>query len=250
MKGSFFVVLSNTFLFTFFTSCTNAHRNGNNGCGGTDWSADDQQCYRCMPDAVYWQTARSSCQRLGADLVTINNAGTQTFIEKLCPDGVYWIGLNDISNEGTFLWVSTSTPGYTGKNCETDVNECQSSPCIHGNCSDLVNEYRCQCFPGYEGLQCQIDINECLSSPCGHGSCIDKVNSFVCECTFGYKGISCDEFNTLLLLVLLTFLPIIMLIFSFYLSKRIKHNKVEDVAIFVFPDILRGESKPKLVFQK
>lgn len=51
------------------------------GCGGTDWSADDQQCYRCMPDAVYWQTARSSCQRLGADLVTINNAGTQTFIE-------------------------------------------------------------------------------------------------------------------------------------------------------------------------
>lgn len=51
------------------------------GCGGTDWSADDHQCYRCVTDAVYWQTARSSCQRLGADLVTINNAGTQTFIE-------------------------------------------------------------------------------------------------------------------------------------------------------------------------
>lgn len=131
------------------------------------------------------------------------------------------------------------------------------------------------------------DINECLSSPCGHGSCTDKVNSFVCECTFGYKGISCDEckgiitiylkiytnivekiiciiikkswfikikpkqkgysmnkcttilflfnsnancfffvsVNTLLLLILLTFLPIVMLFFSFYLSKRIKHNK-------------------------
>uniref|UniRef100_K1R064 Brevican core protein n=1 Tax=Magallana gigas TaxID=29159 RepID=K1R064_MAGGI len=120
------------------------------GCGGTDWSADDHQCYRCMTDAVYWQTARSSCQRLGANLVTINNAGTQTFIENLCPDGIYWIGLNDISNEGTFLWVATST----------------------------------------------------MNVKVRHVSMVTAV------------------------------------------------TLVEDVAIFVFPDILRGESKPKLVFQK
>lgn len=37
-----------------------------------------------------------------------------------------------------------------------DIDECQSSPCIQGNCSDIVNEYRCHCFPGFEGLQCQI----------------------------------------------------------------------------------------------
>lgn len=29
------------------------------------------------------QTARSSCQQLGADLVTINNAGTQSFLESM-----------------------------------------------------------------------------------------------------------------------------------------------------------------------
>lgn len=44
--------------------------------------------------------------------------------------------------------------------CLLDVDECQSSPCIHGNCSDLINEYRCQCLPGYDGLQCQIGIED------------------------------------------------------------------------------------------
>lgn len=33
----------------------------------------NSQCYQCINDTVSWQTARSSCQQLGADLVTINN---------------------------------------------------------------------------------------------------------------------------------------------------------------------------------
>lgn len=37
-----------------------------------------------------------------------------------------------------------------------DVDECQSSPCIHGVCSDLLYAYSCQCYPGYGGAQCQI----------------------------------------------------------------------------------------------
>lgn len=36
------------------------------------------------------------------------------------------------------------------------------------------------------------DINECESSPCVHGSCMDQVNRYVCECTPGYIGVSCD----------------------------------------------------------
>uniref|UniRef100_K1Q6I2 Neurogenic locus Notch protein n=1 Tax=Magallana gigas TaxID=29159 RepID=K1Q6I2_MAGGI len=73
-----------------------------------------------------------------------------------------------------------------------DVDECQSSPCIHGNCSDLVNEYSCQCFPGYEGLQCQKDVDECQSSPCIHGNCSDLVNEFKCQCFPGYEGPLCQ----------------------------------------------------------
>lgn len=54
-----------------------------NGCGGQGtWSVYDSQCYSCIANAVPWQTARASCQQLGGDLVTINNAETQSFLER------------------------------------------------------------------------------------------------------------------------------------------------------------------------
>ena len=38
-----------------------------------------------------------------------------------------------------------------------------------GNCTDYTGTYRCTCDPGYSGLNCTIDIDECDSSPCEHG---------------------------------------------------------------------------------
>ena len=35
-------------------------------------------------------------------------------------------------------------------------------------------------------------INECASSPCIHGACIDGVNEFSCTCDAGYEGNLCD----------------------------------------------------------
>ncbi|XP_061173563.1 fibropellin-1-like [Saccostrea echinata] len=83
-------------------------------------------------------------------------------------------------------------PGYTGVNCENEIDECQSSPCIHGNCSDHLNHYTCHCLDGYTGINCQTDINECASSPCVYGNCTDHINGYVCNCMPGYSGIHCE----------------------------------------------------------
>ena len=38
-----------------------------------------------------------------------------------------------------------------------------------GTCVDDVNNYTCQCESGFTGFNCEIEINECLSSPCING---------------------------------------------------------------------------------
>jgi len=38
-----------------------------------------------------------------------------------------------------------------------------------GDCVDQVNNYTCQCQDGYAGHDCEVEIDECQSSPCIHG---------------------------------------------------------------------------------
>ncbi|KAK3105129.1 hypothetical protein FSP39_017811 [Pinctada imbricata] len=62
-----------------------------------------------------------------------------------------------------------------------------------GSCADLVNGYSCNCSQGFAGTNCQTDIDECGSGPCVNGgSCIDLVNSYRCDCASGYAGTTCD----------------------------------------------------------
>jgi hypothetical protein len=60
-----------------------------------------------------WSSARSAAVNLGADLVTINNSAENAWLDgALNNSNVYWIGLNDASVEGTFVWSSGSSASY------------------------------------------------------------------------------------------------------------------------------------------
>jgi hypothetical protein len=82
------------------------------------------------------------------------------------------------------------SPGFEGKRCEKDLNECQSNPCANGGtCHDLHNDYRCSCPPGWTGTNCQQDIDECLQlKPCIRAKqCVNTNGSFICLCESGLK---------------------------------------------------------------
>ncbi|XP_017262761.1 neurocan core protein [Kryptolebias marmoratus] len=74
-------------------------------------------------------------------------------------------------------------------------NPCQTSPCLHGgSCLQEGDGYSCYCPQGFSGENCEIDIDDCQSNPCQNGgTCIDEINSFVCLCLPSYGGATCEK---------------------------------------------------------
>lgn len=58
---------------------------------------------------------------------------------------------------------------------------------------DTVAGFMCSCERGYSGDQCQLDVDECEMNPCFHGStCCNEPGGYMCQCTIGYTGVQCE----------------------------------------------------------
>ncbi|KAI8515705.1 hypothetical protein Bbelb_065180 [Branchiostoma belcheri] len=74
------------------------------------------------------------------------------------------------------------------------VDECDSNPCNNGGaCQDLTDGYRCDCQPGWTGTNCEIDVDECdanadhgLCDP-NNGICQNSAGSYRCWCGPGFE---------------------------------------------------------------
>jgi Notch-like protein len=55
------------------------------------------------------------------------------------------------------------------------VDPCQNG----GNCTDGVDMFTCSCPAGYTGQECQTNIDDCSPDPCQNGgTCVDGVDSY------------------------------------------------------------------------
>lgn len=96
--------------------------------------------------------------------------------------------------DGANHYTCACSAGYAGANCETNIDECASAPCQHGGtCEDGIAAYTCYCAAGYDGDNCEHDVDDCGSAPCQNGgTCADGVASYTCTCPTGFTGVNCE----------------------------------------------------------
>ena len=61
------------------------------------------------------------------------------------------------------------------------------------DCESHHGLYECNCQAGFTGPNCDINIDECTVSPCVNGRCVDGVNRYDCVCNDGYWGTDCEK---------------------------------------------------------
>ena len=116
-------------------------------CG--DWTLYGTSCYKYFTSTEQWNSARSQCLSMNADLVTINTLEENSFVLNLTRVSYFWIGLNDISEEGTFVWASGSKSAYRKwKSLEPNDNN-KNEDCVEATRQSDWNDVPCNFLMSY-----------------------------------------------------------------------------------------------------
>ncbi|TRY54109.1 hypothetical protein DNTS_031159, partial [Danionella cerebrum] len=96
------------------------------------------------------------------------------------------------NNPGTYL--CRCKEGFSGQHCTIVDNKCQTVVCLNGGtCWNRQGGFICDCHPGYEGIFCDRIVDHCASSPCVYGNCSSSLAGYTCRCPFGVSGVNCEE---------------------------------------------------------
>ncbi|XP_040270828.1 CD209 antigen-like protein C [Bufo bufo] len=114
------------------------------------WRKFDDSCYFLTVFKSDWPKIRSSCLKKGADLVVVNSDREQIFLTSYSDASSskrYWIGLHDMDEEGTWIWVDGTNYETTSKHWkkgEPNDND-QNEDCVHlwsfGEWNDVPCDY-------------------------------------------------------------------------------------------------------------
>ena len=145
----------------------------------------------------------SDCLTLCPDSWSCDECGLTDFTGDFCQfnaencNGAVCSGQNSVCIRRDEAYTCGCSPGYTGDDCESLVDQCINVTCSgNGVCQSMLDGPVCVCEAGFTGDWCEVDVDECEQSSTGcsgKGRCVDGVNSFLCECDDGYIGLHCER---------------------------------------------------------
>ena len=110
------------------------------------WHHHDNSCYKIFTVKKTWDEAKTSCDELGASLLTIHSAGENAFVTEtlLTPSGQnFMIALRDFGKNGSFVWADNSTVDFLNWN-NGEPNNIGHETCSHMYSHDgKWNNYPC-----------------------------------------------------------------------------------------------------------
>ena len=96
---------------------------------------------------------------------------------------------------GSDAGTNDGSDAATDAQTDSGPDACASNPCMNGGTCSIHPEsgYLCTCATGFTGTNCETNINDCSPNPCMHGgTCTDAIASFTCSCIDGYFGTDCS----------------------------------------------------------
>ncbi|CAH3133175.1 unnamed protein product [Porites lobata] len=154
------------------------------------WSFFGGYCYFTSRACASWLTAESNCSTMSSNLVTVHDQEENVYIQHHHNGERSWIGLNDRSVEGSFVWTNKEISKFRFW-APQQPNDWKNEDCVHTlgakhgytwNDVPCTNCYNYTCFK---------DLDECTtgSHSCDVNSvCQNTVGSYKCSCNAGYTG--------------------------------------------------------------
>ena len=126
----------------------------NTECRGCDLVLLGGVGYAICPDDETWQDARDNCEDdFDAALVEIGSEDENDDLVDLVSDYSeerWWIGLNDLDEEGTFVWLDGDEPGFTDwQDTQPDDSDGEDCAELTGHFDFRWNDYKCHEPHGY-----------------------------------------------------------------------------------------------------
>ena len=95
-----------------------------------DWSYFNGFCYYTSETCTNWTTALNKCREANSVLVDINNNEENVFLQHRHNGEKSWLGLNDVSTEGSFTWADRGAGNFTAW-AENQPNNSREEDCVH-----------------------------------------------------------------------------------------------------------------------